>query len=321
MYLIALCDDERTELKKTRKMLDAYQKRRPETEFRMQSFEDADALLEQIREEAYRPDLILLDIYMPQKPGMEAAKELRRMGNTSKIIFLTTSREHALEAFGVDAVQYLVKPVSEEQLFPILDRLLEKVKEERKKYLVLRIQGRIRRVAVNDIVYCEAQGKQQCLYLVDDSRLLLRMTMGEIYGMLSGYPEFVKAGATYILNLEYVDNMNAQDICFHNGKKIYPPRGSYKTLKEQYFSYYCEGGVEESFYKIKQNITSILHGLESGVRSEGFWHPIFAGYFYIIKKKIQKRTPRSMVWRRKGEWEIVMHMSVSVHGIRMRTGR
>ncbi|MCI8509587.1 MAG: response regulator transcription factor [Lachnospiraceae bacterium] len=240
MYLIALCDDETVELNKTEQMLNNYEKKYPGTEFMIERFENAEKLLDMVREKEYMPDFILMDIYMPEKMGIEAAKELRDMGNQSRIIFLTTSKEHALEAFGVDAVQYLVKPVSEKVLFSMLDKCLEKVENERRKYLLLRIEGRIRRILLSDIVYCEAQKKIQYMHLADGTKCQLRITMTEIYEMLSSYREFVRIGVAYIVNLEHIESLNAQDVCLNTGKKIYLPRGAYKILKEQYFCYYCE---------------------------------------------------------------------------------
>ena len=240
MYLIALCDDELTELNKTKLMLENYTKKHPEIDFTITCFQSADDLIYKIGEKNYLPDLIFLDIYMWEKMGIKAAQELRDMGSQSRIIFLTMSREHALDAFGVDAVQYLVKPVSEKVLFSVLDRFLGEVEEERKKYILLRVDGRIQRVPLNNIMYCEARGKLQCIYLVDGTQCLLRMTMAEIYEMLSLYREFIRVGIAYILNLEYIDNLNAEDICLNTGKEIYLPRGAYKALKEQYFRYYCE---------------------------------------------------------------------------------
>ncbi len=244
MYLIALCDDETEELNKTEQMLNSYKREHPEINFKTEHFGSADELLHMVRNENYVPDLMLMDIYMPEKPGIEAAKELRDMGNGSRIVFLTTSREHALEAFGVNAAQYLVKPVTEEILFPILDRIFGEVEEDRRKYLILRIDGKMQRVALNNIVYFEAQRKNQCLQFADGSSCLLHMTLTEIYDMLSGYQEFVRVGVAYIMNLEHVDSMNAQEIFLSIGKNIPLPRGAYKTLKEQYFRYYCEGKTE-----------------------------------------------------------------------------
>lgn len=239
MYLIVICDDMELEIEKTEQIIDHYKLLHPELDLVVESFESAEELLYMVTEENYEPDLIFLDIYMSGLSGTEAARKLRAIGNKSEIVFLTTSTEHALEAFGVDAAQYLVKPVTEEMVFRILERFLANEREARKRFLILRVEGRIRRVAVSEIIYCEAQGKTQCLYLADSEQLILRKTMAEICGMLSPYPEFVRVGAAYIINLEYIDNLNALDICLATGKKLYLPRGAYKSLKEQYFQYYC----------------------------------------------------------------------------------
>ena len=240
MYLIALCDDEAAELDKTERMLRRYGEKHPGAEFSIERFERADDLIDRVRERKYMPDMILMDIYMPEKHGIEAAHELRSMGNNGRIIFLTTSREHALDAFGVEASQYLVKPVSEEALFPVLDDM----EAARRRYLLLRIEGRIQRVAVDEIVYCEAEGKIQILYLSDGDQYELRRTMTEIYELLACYQEFARVGVAYIVNLEHVDSLNAQEVQMDNGKKIYLPRGAYHPLREKYFGYYCEENEE-----------------------------------------------------------------------------
>ncbi len=245
MYLIALCDDEPAELEKTEKLLGGYEKKHSGLNFAMRRFKQADELIHVVREEKYMPDVIFMDIFMPDKGndpcplGIDAAKELRNTGYKGKIVFLTTSKEYALEAFDVDAMQYIVKPVLEDRLFLLLDSLFKDMEEERRKFILLRIEGRHVRVAVNDIVYCEAQGKRQCLYLADGTSCLLRMTMTELYEQLLYYQEFVRIGAGFIVNLGYIDSLNAKEVCMDNGMKIFLPRGTFKSLREQYFSYYC----------------------------------------------------------------------------------
>lgn len=245
-YLAALCDDEITELHKTEKMLKSYEREHPEMDFMIECFEDAEKLLYRIEDGNYKPDLIFMDIFMPGEKGKQtaygivAAKKLQDMGSQAKLFFLTTSREYALEAFDVDASQYFLKPITKERLFGVLDRFLESVEEKRKNYLLLKREGRLVRVAVNEIVYCEAQGKKQCLHLADGGECLLRMTMKELYELLSSYREFVRVGIAFIVNLEYIDSMNAQDICLTGGKRIYIPRRAYRGLQEQYLNYYCK---------------------------------------------------------------------------------
>ena len=121
-----------------------------------------------------------------------------------------------------------------------MDRILERIETERKRFILLRIDGRLQRVELNDIIYCEAQGKMQSLYLTDGRYYMLRITMTELYGMLSCYREFVRVGVAYIVNLEHIDSISRQEVGMDNGKKIYPPRGSYQPLREKYFHYYCE---------------------------------------------------------------------------------
>ncbi len=245
MYLIALCDDELAELEKTEKLLSDYEKKHPGLDFMLRHFENTEELLSLIGEEDYMPDLIFMDIYMPDRRrnsyplGMEAAKKLREMNYRGKIVFLTSSKEYALEAFDVDASQYMVKPVSEDKLFLVLDSSLREIEAERKKYILLKTEGKLVRVLLNDIVYCEAQGKKQCLYLINGTQLLLHMTMTEIYELLSHYQEFVRLGVAFIVNLGYIGSLNAKEIHMDNGMMIYLPRGAYKGLREQYFGYYC----------------------------------------------------------------------------------
>ncbi len=239
MFRIAICDDEAAEYEKLKKILEAYCRKYNEPDFAIDWFENAEILLTSVKEEKYEPDLVLMDIYMPGKLGIEAAMELRTMGNECEIIFLTVSREYALEAFGVDAAQYLLKPVTEENLFPALKKLLDSLGERQKKYLLLEGSGRVHRVALRDIIYCEAQRKSQCIYVENSPSLTLWMTMAKIFGLLSEYHEFARVGAAYIVNLEHIESMNGQELMMDNGKRIYLPRGSYRALREKYFDYYC----------------------------------------------------------------------------------
>lgn len=144
---IALCDDEITELVKTEQLLNAYEQKYSDLDFEIQCFDSADRLLDMVREHAYVPDLVFMDIYMSGEQGeivpagMAAAKKLRVLGNEAQLFFLTNSKEHALEAFDVEASCYLVKPVVKETLFSKLDKFLEYVKQKRGKCILLKKKG------------------------------------------------------------------------------------------------------------------------------------------------------------------------------------
>ncbi|MDE7311714.1 MAG: LytTR family DNA-binding domain-containing protein [Eubacterium sp.] len=240
MYYIALCDDKPEELDKSKNMLKLYQDQHPEFTFSIRQFQKAEELLWMVQEKNYTPDLLIIDIFMPGKLGVDTAKELRKMGSRCSIIFLTISREYALEAFQVDAVQYLLKPISQHELFQVLDKVWKKINEGQKKYLLIRIGSSLCRIPVQNILYIEAQKKCQQLYLNDGTQYLLRLTMAKLYEMLAEYKAFAKAGVSYIVNLIHVESISTQMIHLDNGKQIYLPRGAYPAFKKQYFQYYCE---------------------------------------------------------------------------------
>ncbi len=244
MYRITICDDEPGELDKAEDLLRRYQKRHEEYRFVIDRFTDAEELVKRMKKEDYVTDLIFMDIYMPGRLGIDIVREMRDMGNVCRIIFLTTSKDFALDAFQVDADQYLVKPVQEKDFFLILDKLLSNLEREQKKYVCLRIDNKIHRIEVHDIVFCEGQKKRQCIWMADGSQYLIRMTMAKIYEKLSDFPEFVRVGVSYAVNLEHVESLNARELNMDNGKRIYLPRGSYASLRESYFGFYCEEGED-----------------------------------------------------------------------------
>lgn len=241
---IAICDDEMEELNKVETMLHAWHGQHGRDELVIRQFEEGAEMLYMIGEEGYSPDMILLDIFMPEVSGIQTAKWLRERGEDCRIIFLTTSEDYALEAFEVNAFQYLLKPVSEEKFFPVIEKAVKEIEIQQPRYILLRIDNQVRRVAFGDIVYCEAQGKKQCIYLKDGEMISLRTTMAKLREILSGSKECMKVGGSYIVNLEHIERMSAQTLQLDNGKEIYLPRGAYKSLREKYFSHYF-GGREE----------------------------------------------------------------------------
>ena len=239
MYRIALCDDEQTEVIKTQGMLGNYKKLHSELDFDIGIFESAEKLLLRMQE-GYVPDLILMDIYMDGKTGIQAARELYDMGNKSRVVFMTTSEKHAVEAFRIEAAQYLVKPVSETELFPLLDRQIEILDNEKQKYITFEIDSKIFRVMVSDIVYCEAQGKYQYLHLADGTQFSARMSLTKLEELFMPYEEIIRIGKWYIINMDHVEGLDRQAVRMSDGQLLYLSRGAYQLLRKQYISYYTE---------------------------------------------------------------------------------
>lgn len=237
MYHIAICDDEQGECNKIITLLELYKNTCSSCDFTVVCFSAAHTLYDRLQSGVFF-DLLLLDIYMPGKTGIELAMDLRKCGNESPIIFLTTSKEHAVEAFLIDAVQYLIKPLEQSRFFSVLDKVFGQIAKDQRGYLLPRIDGEVRRIAIRNLVYSESQNQYQCLHLSNNEEVRVRMTLTQLYESISVYPDFARVGSSYIVHLGYVDSLNSKAIKLITGKEIWLPRGSYSLLKKQYFAFY-----------------------------------------------------------------------------------
>lgn len=238
MYQIAICDNDKAESDRVERILRSEQSPLAESAFLLKRFTDTGDLLQMIESENWKPDIILMDISVSEEAGIDTVRKLRRMGNDGKVILFASSPEQALAAFEVAVASYLMRPVSEEALFKALHKVLADKRYDRHQYVLLKVDSHIRKFALRDIVYCEAQGKRQCIYMTDGTEILQNLTMAKIYQMCSACQELVKVGVSYIIHLEHIESLNAQEAQMDNGRKIYLPRGTYPFLRDKYFEHY-----------------------------------------------------------------------------------
>jgi len=123
---IAICDDDSHDLLRIASLVETYRNTR-KADLTYISFQSASELLFSMDREDY--DVLFLDVLMPGLNGMQAAREIREQNRDVEIVFLTSSPEFAVESYSVRAHYYLLKPVSGEKLFPILDRLQDDFKK------------------------------------------------------------------------------------------------------------------------------------------------------------------------------------------------
>lgn len=133
---------------------------------------DAKTGMEALQQTAqYDPDIVLLDIRMPGMDGLEAARIIAQNENPPAIIFVTAFSDHALEAFEIHAVDYLLKPVKLEKLQLALkacsrlnrSQIQEQIDQveisEQRKHICARVRGNLVLVALEDIYYFRAEQK------------------------------------------------------------------------------------------------------------------------------------------------------------------
>jgi two-component system response regulator AlgR len=141
-------------------------------------------------------DLVLLDIQMPGLDGLQLAERLRVLARPPKFVFVTAHAGHALQAFDIDAADYLTKPVRRARLQEALLRVAQRLgtavaapppagAPAEQPVLVVSDRGRVQRVPVADILYLKAELKYVTLrtaahaYVLDDSLSDLEQRLGD----------------------------------------------------------------------------------------------------------------------------------------------
>ena len=145
-----------------------------------------------------RVDVVFLDISMPGASGLQLAEALHKLKNPPAIVFVTAYSDHAVEAFDVDAVDYLMKPVEEARL----DRAIEKVMQRTKPVTDSKVT--IERIPVEKGGR-KAKDDYSCIYTVDD-RFLSTTSLAQFEAKLCDFG-FFRVHRRYIVNLACVTDV------------------------------------------------------------------------------------------------------------------
>lgn len=231
MYL-AVCDDQADELDILVNLLDQWQSER-RAALRYKAFRSAAELLDTAAKEAFT--LYLLDVMIPGIDGLAAAREIRGFDDAADIVFLTSSPDFAYESYGVRALDYLLKPVRAEELFPILDRLSLREQKPREG-LTLRCGASLTRIPFSQLAYVEVNGKHLYFNLTDGSVQEVFGTLKEYEPLLLERPEFMRIHRSYIVNLFQAAELSPTGIRTFSGKTLPVSRLLYPQVQKDYMN-------------------------------------------------------------------------------------
>ncbi len=154
-----------------------------------------------------RPHVVFLDIQLPGVNGLELAKVLRHF--RCIVVFVSAYDEYALEAFNVDALDYLTKPISLSRFEMAIDKILNTFRilfPKTEKMAVKRDDNTIEFVSVKDICYIEERGKDAFLHLSNHVEILKRTSLTSLDEKLPD--EFLRVHKSYTVNVKKIVKMN-----------------------------------------------------------------------------------------------------------------
>jgi len=198
------------------------------------AYGSGESLLEDFKENMF--DMIFLDIYMSGIDGIETAKKIRAIDAQCLLIFVTTSRDHALDGFAVKALHYLLKPVSSENLAEVFHRCKNLLAGNEKCIEVISERLPVK-IQMKSIDFIEVYDKA-CFIHVGLNIIKTYLSLEEIYSQLD-QKFFLRCHRSYVVNMCSIVNVGDRDFILKSGNLI-PIRQSEKgVIKKTYMNFVC----------------------------------------------------------------------------------
>lgn len=202
MIKIAIVEDEELYAKQLNEYLRQYERENGEA-IEVTIYSDGDRIVDKYQSQY---DIILMDIEMKFMDGMSAAEEIRKIDTEVVIIFITNMTQYAIRGYAVDALDYVLKPVSYFALSQRLNRAIGRMRKRESKMIMVNMKGGIVRLNIANIYYIESQGHTLILHtILGDYET--SGTMKEMGGKLLDM-NFCRGNKGYLINLQHVDGIS-----------------------------------------------------------------------------------------------------------------
>lgn len=236
MIRLCICDDNEIDNQQMKVLMESFMKEHPEYPIQVEYFISSYEVIEYINKFGGF-DIYILDIIMPDVDGLQLARKIRERDDACEILFLTISCEYAIDAFQVKARNYLVKPIYKVDFDREVLISIRNICSARQSSLLLKTKEGYRKILLHELVMIEGFDHRQICTFSDGSKLETTVTLTSLYKEIKAYPCFYMPHRSYIINLDYVCGITAQNILFHGGKTIPVSRNVYNQLKRVLLDY------------------------------------------------------------------------------------
>jgi len=165
--------------------------------------------------------------------GIELATKIRERDHAVQIVFVTGYMDYIAEGYDVEALHYLLKPVTQERLGSVLDRAVQRVKEREKELCLQTTEGMVR-IPTGSIHYLEVQRNYVTIYA--EEPYIVKRTLGELEKELD--KRFFRTGRSFIVNLLFVKKITKSQVYLKDGTQVPLSRGLYEKINRAVIQYF-----------------------------------------------------------------------------------
>ena len=239
---IVVCDDSIEDLTEIERLLTKYKEIKSNTNLEVEQFSHAAKLYLKIQEKELA-DIYILDMIMSEKTGIDIGTLIRSSNRQSVIVYITSSDDFALEAYGVRAVRYLLKPVSEEQFFEALDYALSLTKLETEKIYPVKTKNGLVAIPYSKIEYIENYSRVLNIFQTDGESvksIFIRKSFDEEIREIAQDKRFMQVHKSFLINMNYVNKLTQNTILMESGKSIPISKKRVVNVRKEYLLFVSE---------------------------------------------------------------------------------
>ncbi len=219
---IVVVDDDIVELEKTKALVNRYFEIRSHKAAMVECFSDPQLFMNRFVF-GEKADLYILDIIMPGLNGIALGEKIKGADRHADVIYLTTSRDFAVESYGLKAKDYIIKPCTEERLFDTMEELFKSKKQENAKRFRIKMQDGTCFVPHSEILYAEYYEHHLIIHTTSGKRIEsinYRESFSSLAESLLKEKNFIRISASFVINMEYVEKVRTSEFEMNNGIKL-----------------------------------------------------------------------------------------------------
>ena len=201
MFKVAIVEDEDLYVKELKHYFTRFEEESG-SKFRITAYHDGDDLLKTYQGQF---DIILMDIQMRFVDGMSAAELIRKQDAEVIIIFITNMAQYAVKGYEVDAMDYILKPVTYFTFTQKLQKALNKLKKRSEIFISIPVKGGIYKLTISELRYVESHG-HILNYHTRTEIVSSRAKLADVASVLDRYG-FFRINKGCIVNMKYVDTV------------------------------------------------------------------------------------------------------------------
>lgn len=196
-------------------------------------FASGQALLEAIQSQNMF-DLIFLEVHLPDQDGLTLARILREISPETHVVFVTNSREHAVEAFSVRALHYLIKPVTREDIEEVCGRMTQ-IAFRYRPWITLEVNRRRHTVYLDEICYLQSDKHAVEVFMNCGRQIRVWVPLRELESQMG--PGFLRLNRGTIVNMSQIEQMDIDTCTLWDGTRLELTRRERTAIRAKYMAY------------------------------------------------------------------------------------